>query len=179
MALPKRPLPKDVGASLRQWMQDELSDRQGAAEERFRVLATGLPRVVAPQGFEMRVLAVVGAAQTSASARSSISTRLARVAVVILSVTLAVYGAVALAPWVATQFVSLLNVATRGFVWAVQAADSGLDVWTIVARAGRTIGSAIAAPSVTLTFVGVELVGVAALYALHRLLKFDKETSRW
>ena len=125
------------------------------------------------------MLAAVGSAQTANVAASPVFTRLARTAVVILAVALAGSGSLALAPWVATQFVVLLNVGTRGFVWAVQAADSGLDVWTIVARAGRTIGSAIAAPRVTLTFIGVELVGVAALYGLHRLLKLEKETSRW
>ena len=97
-------------------------------------------------------------------------------ALALFGVSMVLVGAVALAPLLAAQLFDLLNFSTRGFVWLVRALDSGLDAWTIVTRAGRAIGSAIATPRVTLGFVGIEMVGVAALYGLHRMLRLEKET---
>ena len=103
----------------------------------------------------------------------------ARVAFVVFAVLVTWYGAVALTPWTASRFVGFLNFSARGFVSVVQAADGGVDAWTILARAGRALGTVIASPRVTAMFVGVELIGVAVLYGLHRLLKIEKETTQW
>ena len=40
---------------------------------------------------------------------------------------------------------------------------------------GRAIGASLSSPEVGGTIVVVELVGVAALYALHRVLSRDRE----
>ena len=118
--------PKDVASSLRRWVVDEIADREGAADERFRVLMNGLPRVAAPRGFEARVVVNIGRAETSSGLLPRALMAVVRLAFIVLAVALTGYGAVALAPWVASQFVLLLNFTARGFVSVVQAADSGL-----------------------------------------------------
>ena len=92
-----------------------------------------------------------------------------------LSVALVVvFGAVSLAPLLGAQLVDLMNFSARGFVWFVQALDTGVGMWTILGRVGRAIGGTITQPSVTLTFVGFEFMGIVALYGLHRILRFEK-----
>ena len=98
----------------------------------------------------------------------------AGVAAAVLSVALVVFGAVSLAPLLGAQLVDLMNFSARGFVWFVQALDTGVGMWTILGRVGRAIGGTITQPSVTLTFVGFEFMGIVALYGLHRILKFEK-----
>ena len=141
--------PKTADVSLRQWVSDELAER-GTADERFRVLMDGLPRVATPAGFEADVIARIGLTQTTAGLSSRVPRLVARAAFFVLAVLVTGYGATALAPWVASQFVAFLNFGARGFVSVVQAADGGLDAWTILARVGRTIGSAFASPRVLL-----------------------------
>ena len=103
----------------------------------------------------------------------------ARAAAVLLGIVVVTYGAMAVAPLVAVQLLDLpnllLSLSARGFVWFVQALDSGLDLWMILGRAGRAIGAAVAQPGVTLAFIGFELVALVALYGLHRLLRINKE----
>ena len=92
-----------------------------------------------------------------------------------LSVVLVVFGAVSLAPLLVTQLFDLMNFLARGFIWFVQALDTGVGMWTILGRAGSAIGGTITQLSVTLTFVGFEFMGIAALYGLHRILRIEKE----
>ena len=139
----------------------------------------GLPRASAPSGFEARVLARVGFEGALGDWWSAGLRFAARVALVVVVALVTWYGAVALTPWAASRFVAFLNFSARGFVSVVQAADGGVDAWTILASAGRALGSLIATPRVAAMFVGVELIGVVALYGLHRLLKLEKEMTKW
>ena len=164
------------GAVMRRWLEAELADGPDA-EALFRDTARHLPRAAVPAGLGDRIVAEVA---PGAGRRSWVSTRVRQLATVtalaVSGVALVAYGAVVLAPLVAGQLFELLNFSTRGFVSLVHALDSGLDAWTIVASVSRAFGSAIATPQVTLGFVGVELVGVAALYGLHRVLRLERET---
>jgi len=66
----------------------------------------------------------------------------------------------------------------QGFVWIVGGLEGGLDTWSLVAAVGRALGSSLSLPEVSGMIVVIELVGVAALYALYRLLAGDKESTR-
>ncbi len=102
-----------------------------------------------------------------------------RVALVLVALVCLVGAGVALVPWAVTFALALLRSSFSGFVWVVQAVADGLDMWTILVRAGRSLGAALATPRVTLALVGAELVGVAALYGLHRVLMLEKEKTKW
>ena len=164
------------GAVMRRWLEAEFAQAPDA-EACFRDTVRHLPRVAVPDGLGERIVAELA---PGAGRRRWVSTRVRRLATVtalaLSGVALVLYGAVVLAPLVAGQLFGLLNFSTRGFVWLVRALDSGLDGWTIVTSVSGALGSAIATPQVTLGFVGVELVGVAALYGLHRVLRLERET---
>ena len=78
-------------------------------------------------------------------------------------------------PFLGSGAVALLNFSAEGFVWVVRAVEGGLDGWAILRRVAQGIGEAVSTPGVTGGLVVVELVGVAALYALHRLLRIGRE----
>ncbi len=100
---------------------------------------------------------------------------------ILLAVVLAAGGylfvaaAISFGAWL---FVQVIEMAARGVVWTVVAIQGGLDFWDVLAALGVQAGELLAAPQVTLAAVGIELVGAAALYALHRLLVSDKESSQ-
>lgn len=106
-----------------------------------------------------------------------VGTALVASAIGVVTATALTVGPVLLAPVLIGQFVRLLNLSARGFVWMVQAAENGWDIWAILAAIGRALGTAISAPSVALALVGLELVGVVALYVLRRLLRLEKESN--
>lgn len=87
---------------------------------------------------------------------------------------LVVAGGVALAPYLLSQFLALLNAAASGLAWLVQALQEGRGFWEVTMTAIRTIGSAMASPSVIGVIVAVEILGLAALYGLDRMLSAER-----
>ena len=85
---------------------------------------------------------------------------------------------VLLGPVLARQIVRLLNFSVQGFVWIVGGLEQGLDAWSLAAEIARAIGAGLTTPEVGAGIVIIEIVGVAALYALHRLLSSDKGAGR-
>ena len=83
-----------------------------------------------------------------------------------------------LGPLLARQVVQLLNFSVQGFVWIVGGLEQGLDAWSLAAEVARAIGAGLTTPGVGAGIVLIEIVGVAALYALHRLLSNDKGAGR-
>ena len=83
-----------------------------------------------------------------------------------------------LGPILVRQIVRLLNFSVQGFVWIVGGLEQGLDAWSLTAEIARAIGAGLATPGVGAGIVLIEIVGVAALYALHRLLSSDKGAGR-
>ena len=111
-----------------------------------------------------------------ASARTSRALRLS------LSTAAAMLGLVAAVAWLGPilvrQTVRLLNFSVQGFVWIVGGLEQGLDAWSLAAEVARAIGAGLTTPGVGAGIVLIEIVGVAALYALHRLLSNDKGAGR-
>ena len=99
-----------------------------------------------------------------------------------LSTAAAVLGLVAAVAWLGPilvrQTVRLLNFSVQGFVWIVGGLEQGLDAWSLAAEVARAIGAGLTTPGVGAGIVLIEIVGVAALYALHRLLSNDKGAGR-
>ena len=59
----------------------------------------------------------------------------------------------------------------RGIVWLALAAQDGADWWSIAGRAGATVAAAIASSQAIWWLIGLELIGVAALVGLQKLLR--------
>jgi len=64
-----------------------------------------------------------------------------------------------------------LTLVPRAIVWVVLAAQDGADWWSIAGRAGGAVAATIGASQVMWWLIGLELVGVAALAGLQKVLR--------
>ena len=62
----------------------------------------------------------------------------------------------------------------RAIVWWLTAVQDGADFWSIAGRMGAALGRTLAASQVTWWIVGLEIVGVAALYGLQWLMRNEE-----
>lgn len=171
---------RDVERALRRWIAADQADLDAEADGAFRAVFQVMPRQAPRPGFVNRVAAAVGTLARPVGGRStpwSWSRRAAVAALAVIGTASMYFATVALAPIIARRLVALVSASVRGFVWVVMQLQSGLDLWAILAEAGRAIGAAIATPQVAIGLVAIELVSVVALYALHRLLTLEKESS--
>ncbi|MCY4075889.1 MAG: hypothetical protein OXH04_10730 [Acidobacteria bacterium] len=162
-------------STAQRWLEAELAGRADEADRLFGTLAGDLTAARAPARLADRVALAVGGADAAAGAPSGPRRAAALVAVLVLGAVAAVWVLLAMLPFLGSAAVALLNFSAEGFVWVVRAVEGGLDGWAILRRVGRGLGEAVSAPGVTGGLVAVEFVGVAALYALHRLLRIGRE----
>ena len=64
-----------------------------------------------------------------------------------------------------------LALVPRAIVWVVLAAQDGADWWSIAGRAGGAVAATLASSQVMWWLIGLELVGVAALAGLQKMLR--------
>ena len=162
------------------WLVAEDRSDDAAADAALRTLIEELPAPAPPEGFAGRVMAAAARDRiVRASPRPGWSGSKTRLlawcggGAAALVATLVVLG-----PLLVRQVVRLLNFSVQGFVWIVRGLEEGLDTWSLMAEIGRAVGASLTTPQVSARVVRLELVGVAALYTLHRVLSYDKESTR-
>jgi hypothetical protein len=74
--------------------------------------------------------------------------------------------------------IGALNLLVSVVVKVATAVSAGGDVWSIAGSLGRAIAAVLASPSVTTTILALQGIAVAALIALQRLLRSDRESFR-
>jgi hypothetical protein len=62
-------------------------------------------------------------------------------------------------------------LAPRGIVWLFVVMQEGADWWSIAGSVGTALARTLTTSEVGLSLIALELVGVAALYGLQRLLR--------
>jgi len=165
--------------SVETWLAAEYGSDDSAADEALKDLVRVLPAPAPPAGFAGRVMAAAardGIVRTpTRRGWSKPTTRLLAwcgggvAALVVTLVSL---------PLLVRQAARLLNFSVQGFVWIVRGLEGGLDAWSLMAEIGRVVGASLTTPQVSISVVLLEMVGVAALYTLHRVLSNDRESTR-
>ncbi len=165
--------------SVETWLAAEYGSDDSAADEALKDLVRVLPAPAPPAGFAGRVMAAAardGIVHTpTRRGWSKPTTRLLAwcgggvAALVVTLVSL---------PLLVRQAARLLNFSVQGFVWIVRGLEGGLDAWSLMAEIGRVVGASLTTPQVSISVVLLEMVGVAALYTLHRVLSNDRESTR-
>ncbi|MCH7748499.1 MAG: hypothetical protein E2P06_01240 [Acidobacteria bacterium] len=162
------------------WLAAEHRSDDTAADAALRTLIRELPTTAPPVGFASRVMAAAardGIVRTPP--RRGWSGPTVRLLAWCGGGAAALVGTlVVLGPVLVRQVVRLLNFSVQGFVWIVRGLEGGLDTWSLMAEIGRAVGASLTTPQVSARVVVLELVGVAALYTLHRVLSYDKESTR-
>ena len=64
-----------------------------------------------------------------------------------------------------------LELVPRAIVWVVLAAQDGADWWSIAGRASAAVAATLGSSQVMWWLIGLELVGVAALVGLQKMLR--------
>jgi hypothetical protein len=74
--------------------------------------------------------------------------------------------------------VGALDLLVSVVVRTATTVSAGGGAWSIVTSLGRALGGVLASPSVTTTILALQGIAVAALIALQRLLRSDRESFR-
>ena len=74
--------------------------------------------------------------------------------------------------------VGALNLLVSAVVKVATTASAGGDLWSIAASLGRATAALLSSPSVTTTILALQGIAFAALIALQRLLRSDRESFR-
>ena len=163
------------------WLAAEQQSDETAADAALQDLLRVLPGAAPPAGFAGRVMAAAAreGIVVRPSTRRVWSGSTVRLLAWCGAGAAALLGTlVVLGPSLVRQVVGLLNFSVQGFVWIVRGLEGGLDTWSLMAEIGRAVGTSLATPEVSASFFVLELVGVAALYTLHRVLFYDKGSTR-
>lgn len=152
------------------WLASEEHDDDAARDAAFAHVFAALPAVEVPGGFVQRAvdaawLARARRRRTIAWAGVTASGLLA----VLVGMTL--YGMFSMAGgWLLT---ATATAVVRSLVSSLLVATTAVEWWSATARAGSAIGAIMAMPQGAAAVLSVWLVALAALYALHRLLRAE------
>lgn len=150
---------------LEQWLADEASGHDEAADAAFAHLFAAVPRIEPTPAFVQQ--AVASALRWRARRRRLVA--LAWAAVVALITTGAVTSYYA-SPRLAAAAIKALTF-TSGHVvpWLLAYTKVAMEWWWTLGRVGTVVVSAVVTPERAVAIVGVELVGILALIALLRV----------
>lgn len=150
---------------LEQWLAEEASGHDEAADAAFAHLFAALPRIEPKPAF-------VEQAVTSALRWRARRRRLMVVtwSTVVLLVTTGAFVAFYASPRLAAAAIKAITFTSSHVIpWLVAYAKVAMEWWWTIGRVGTVIVSAVVTPERAVAIVGVELVGILALFALLRV----------
>lgn len=157
----------DQRRKTRDWLDAEQEGREDLAELTFARLMSELRPIEPSEAF---VGAVVHQAMR-VHARRRMVQQLARVAAVILIAGVSIATMLALSSVAVGALGRGTALLSDGLLWLVSSAGDGVKWWSLAARVGGAIGESLITPRTAAAIVTIELLGVSAIYALHRVLR--------
>jgi hypothetical protein len=150
---------------LEQWLAEEASGRDEAADAAFAHLFAAVPKVEPNPAFVEQ--AVTAAWRWRARRRRLVACAwAATILLVAVGVGIALLGA----PRIATSVIKgFAFVSGRAVPWLVAYTTVAMSWWWTLGHVGGVIASALVTPGRVVALVGVELVGLLAFYALQRI----------
>lgn len=147
-----------------------------AAEPAFEALFTAaMPEVRVPATFSEATMQLVA----EVAERDATRARRARWVLGCGSVPVAAaslyYGTGPALSLLSSLFVNTIDALVAAVVWLASSADTGPDLWSVVAGLGRAAGAFVSDPKVTAVLLALHGVAIAAFIGLQRLLGSDPE----
>ena len=169
--------PDDLELSYRRWHRAESEARDDDADAEFRdVFAAVMPSVGVTAAFTARTMEAVSAAAVR-EARRSRRLRVASVAAGLAGTVAAAYFGSPFVLSIASAIVAgAFELLIGAVVGMAGAAQTGADVWSVLSRVGRAVGTVASDPTVTMMLFALQGIAMAALLALRRLLGTDEES---
>lgn len=164
---------KDVGwwrRQAEQWLSSEQEGLDEAADEAFARLFAALPAGRPSDAFVQRAVDAAWLARARRRRIVALTALAASVGLAVASGTVAyvVFGAAG--GWLLTTATA---VASGSVISTLTTAIAAVEWWSVAARAGSTVARLVSRPQAVAALAATELVGAAALYMLHRLLRSD------
>jgi hypothetical protein len=152
------------------WLSSEQREQDDAAEAAFAELFAALPSVAPSADFVQRATHAAWLARARRRRVMTIASVAATLLLVVLSGAIA-YGVFGVTVgWLLT---TALGVVTSSAVALIVAATTAFQWWSATALAGNTMAGMIATPQSAVALMSVELIGIAALFTLRRLLRAE------
>ena len=149
------------------WLSNEEHDLVDA-DAAFAQVFAALPVIEPSNGFVQRVTRAAWLARSRRRRAIAVGSLAASVLIAVTAGAVA-YGVFGIAGgWLLTTAASVVS---RGAVSLVMATMTVVQWWFATARAGNTVAGVMTMPQSAAVLFVLELVGVAALYMLHRLLR--------
>jgi hypothetical protein len=153
-----------------QWLSNEEQGLDDAADAAFQQVFSALPAVEPSSSFVQRAFEAAWRAHAR-QRRIRLVTAVAASLFTVLAAGAAAYGAFGIAGgWLLTTGAA---IATNSAVSIIAAATTAVEWWLATARAGSALAGIMATPQNVVVLLAIELVGIAALYMLQRLLRAE------
>ena len=162
----------------RRWVEADQAGNDDAADALFTAVFRAAGADLPSAQFTANTMAAVAAA-AAIDARRARRIRAIGWPVAIVSAVLIVYMTAGLMMSAFSAIVvGALDLLVSAVVKVATTASAGGDVWSIAASLGRATAALLTSPSVTTTILALQGIAVAALIALQRLLRSDRESFR-
>jgi hypothetical protein len=157
---------------LREWRTWTDAERQGSDEDAdaaFRALFAAVSIEPPAEGFDQRAAREIA----RAARRQHLLVRAAVFAGALAGLALTIV----LLLQVPRLIQATVDLIVGTVVSTSLAFSRGVDVWTVLARIARAIGSVVVTPQGTYALSGLGLIAIGALYGLHRMLELEERSS--
>ena len=152
------------------WLSNEEQGLDDAADAAFQHVFAAVPAVEPSSDFVQRTVEAVWRARVRRR-RVVLVSGLAASVFVALTTGAAAYGVFGIAGgWLLTTAAA---VATNFATSLVAAGTTAVEWWFAFARASSAVAGIVATPQNAVVLLAIELVGIAALYMLQRLLRAE------
>jgi hypothetical protein len=167
---------ENLSATYRRWRAADVQNADDDADAAFRAVFEACASAPLPSAdFTSRTMAAVGAA-TASDLRRARAVRAALLWSGLPAGAAALYfGAGTLFSVLSSALVAALNLLVAVVVWSASGPDLQSGVWSLLTALGRATAAFVADPRVTIAMLVFQVVAVAALTALHRLLGPERE----
>jgi hypothetical protein len=150
------------------WLSNEERGLDDAADAAFQHVFAVLPAVEPSSDFVQRAVEAAWRARAR-QRRNLLVACVAASLFVVVTTGAAVYGVFGFAGgWLLTM---AAGIATNAAVSVIAAGTTAVEWWFATTRAGNAVAGIMATPQNAVVLFAFELVGIAALYMLHRLLR--------
>ena len=167
---------EDLDLNYRRWLNADHDGDDAEADAAFgAVFEACVSEPLPPAQFTAQTMAAIAAASAADAVRARVVRRVLLWSGV-PAIALAIYfGAGAALSAVSSAFVGALNLLVALVVWFANGPDVRTGVWSVLTGLGRAAAAFVADPRVTVAMLVFQVVAVAALAALHRLLGPGRE----
>ena len=158
------------------WLDAELEGRDDDADALFEtVFKTAVPPVTASAAFATKTMAAVGEAAVLDARRAQMTKRVVIPVASAAAIVLAYLCSGLMMSAFSAIVVNAIDLFIGAVVYVATTMRSGGDAWSLAGNLGRATAALLTSSSVTTTILALQGMAIAALFALQRLLRSERE----